>query len=100
MGDVTSDRHLQTAGQSLEDTFYLVVLVLPLGFDVQVHLRGIAEALEEMEEHLRGHLANLLPFELRIPDEPWTSAKVKRHLAEAVVHGQTEAVALYAALVA
>ena len=48
MIDITADSHLQRTGQCLEDSFYLMVLVLPLGLNVQIHLRGIAEALEEV----------------------------------------------------
>jgi hypothetical protein len=46
--DVSAYCHLQAAGKGFEDAFYLVVLVLPFGLDVKVHLRCIAEALEEM----------------------------------------------------
>jgi len=48
MIDVALHGHLQTTGQRLEDSFYLVVLVLTLGLNVQIHLRRIAEALEEV----------------------------------------------------
>ena len=53
-----------------------------------------------MQKHLRGHLPHLLPAELGIPHQPWPSAEVKAHLAQAVVHGQAVAIALYATLVA
>ena len=48
MIDITAHGHLQCSGQCLEDSFYLVVLVLTLGLDVQIYLRGITEALEEV----------------------------------------------------
>ena len=48
MIDVTSDSHLQGTGEGFEDTLYLVVLVLPLGLNVQIHLGCIAERFEEM----------------------------------------------------
>lgn len=48
MVDVATDGHFQRTGQCLEDSFDLVVLVLTLGLDVQIHLRSIAETLEEM----------------------------------------------------
>ena len=48
MIDITSHGHLQCTGQRLEDPFYLMVLILTLGLDIQIHLRSIAEALEEM----------------------------------------------------
>ena len=97
MHDVTSDCHLQCTGQCLEDALNLVVLVLPLGTDVQVHAGSIAERLKEVQEHLRGHLANLLSLELCIPHEPGTSAEVECDTAEAVIHGQAVAIALNAA---
>ena len=76
MVDVTADCHFQAAGQSLEDTFYLVVLILSLGLDVQVHLGGIAETLEEVVEHLGGNVADIGAPELDIPDEPGAASEV------------------------
>ncbi len=48
MVDVSSDGHLQTTCQCLEDTLNLVVFVLAFCFDVEVHLSRIGERLEEM----------------------------------------------------
>jgi len=100
MEDVATDCHLECAGQSLEDTFNLVMLVLPFGLDVEIHLGSIAEALEEVQEHLRRHLANLLTLEIGLPHQPGAPAKVETDAAEAVVHRQRITVALNAALVA
>lgn len=46
--DVSSHRHLKTPCERFEDSFYLMMLVLTLGLDVEIHLCGIAEALKEM----------------------------------------------------
>ena len=100
MSHISADSHSQASGKGFEDAFYLVVLVLPFCLDVEVHGCAVAEALEEVEEHLCRHLAHLFPMELGIPHEPRPSAEVECHLAKAVVHGQTVAVALYATLVA
>ena len=43
-----ADCHLQGSGKSFEDAFNLMMLVLAFGLDVQIHLRSIAEALEEV----------------------------------------------------
>ena len=43
--------------------------------------------LEEMKEHLGGHLANLLAMELGIPYKPGTTTEVECHLAKTIVHG-------------
>ena len=98
MVDVTADGHLQGAGQSFEDALNLMVLIGAFGLDVQVHAGGIAQTLEEVQEHLGGHLSDLLAVELRVPDEPRTATEVEGYLTQAVVHRQTVAVALNAAL--
>ena len=100
MVDVATDCHLERACQGLEDTFYLVVFVLPLRLDVQVHLGSIAQTLEEVEEHFRRHLANALTEERGIPYKPGTATEVESYRAEAVVHRQAIAVTFYATLVA
>lgn len=100
MIDVAPYRHLQATGQSLENPLYLMVLVHALGLDVQVHPRRVAQALEEVEEHLGRHVAHFLATELGIPHQPRPSAEIESHAAQAVVHGQTIAVTLDAALVA
>ena len=41
--DVAADGLLEGAGKGLEDGLYLVVLVVALGLDVQVHCGGVAE---------------------------------------------------------
>ena len=48
MIDVSAHGHLETAGEGFEDALYLMMLVLTFGLDVQIHLRGIAEALKEV----------------------------------------------------
>ena len=52
MMNVTAYGHLDAAGEGLEDTFYLVVLIGSLGLDMEVHTGRITQRLEEMEEHL------------------------------------------------
>lgn len=99
MENITTDRHLERTGQCFEDALDLMMLIGALGLDVEIHLRSIAQALEEMKEHLRGHLSDLLTLELRIPYQPGPSAEVESYLAQAVIHGQTIAIALDAALV-
>ena len=100
MINVASDSHAQRAGQCFEDAFYLVVLVLSLGLDVQIHLGRIAQALEEVEEHLGRHITDESTVEFSIPHQPGTPAEVEAHLSQTVVHGQGITVALDAALVA
>lgn len=98
--DIAPDGHAQTAGESLEDSLYLVMLILSLSLDIEVDLGRIAQTLEEVEEHLRGEVADFLSLELSIPDEPRTSAEVKGHLAQTIIHRQTEAIALDSTFVA
>ena len=100
MVDVSLHRHFQRASQRLENAFYLVVLVLSLRLDVEVHLCRVAQTLEEVLEHLGRHFAHLLTMELGVPDEPWTASEIQCHLAEAVVHRQTITISLDASLVA
>ena len=56
MIDISFYRHFDGSGQRFEDALDLVVLVLSFGLDVQVHLRCVAQTLEEVQEHLGGHL--------------------------------------------
>ena len=98
--DVAPYSHLDCSGKSLEDGFYLMVLVCALGVDVQVHQCTVAKAFKEVVKHLGGHFSNLLTLELHIPYQPWTSAEVECHTAQTIVHRKAEAIALYAALVA
>ena len=100
MIDVATDSHAEGTCQRLEDAFDFVVLVGAFGLDVEVHPCGIAQALEEVQEHLCGHFAYALAMEFGIPHQPGAAAKVECHGAEAVVHGQTVAIALDAPLVA
>ena len=100
MGDVATDSHSEASGEGFEDALYLVMLVLPFGLDVEVHGSTVGQALEEVQEHLCGHLAHLLAMKLGIPYEPGTAPEVECHMAQAVVHWQAIAIALYAALVA
>ena len=104
--DVASDSHFEASGEGFEDAFYLVVLVFAFGTDVEVHAGCIAQRLEEVqehfgghfayllaEEHFGGHFAYLLAVERGVPYQPGTSAEIKRHLAQAIVHGQAVSVA-------
>ena len=98
--DVAAEGHAQAARKSLEDALNLVVLVLPVGSDVEVDACSIGEALEEMEEHLGGHVADVFAAELCLPLEPGTAAEVKGDGAEAVVHRKRESVTFDTTLVA
>ena len=77
-----------------------MMLVLALSLYIEVHTRCVAQALEEMSEHFRGHIADVLPMEVDIPHQPRTPAEVEGHGGQTVVHGQREAIALDAALAA
>ena len=100
MVDVSFYRHLDALGESLENALNLMVLVCSRRLDGEVHLRRVAKTLEEVHEHLRRHVTYALASKLRVPLQPCASAKVESHLAQAVVHGQTVAVAFDAAFVA
>ena len=97
--DVAADGLLESAGKSLEDGFDLVVLVVTLRLDVQVHGGGVAEGLEEVQEHLGGHFANLFALEFSVPDQPAAASEVEHYLSHAVVHGEGVTVALYATFI-
>lgn len=99
MINIAVHRHLDTAGQCLEDAFNLVVFIVATGLDVQIHQGGIAQTLEEMEKHFGWHAANVFAMELGIPNQPGAASEIEHHLTETVVHRQGEAVALNAALV-
>ena len=98
--DISLYSHLDATGECLEDSLNLVVLVVTLSFDVKVHLSSIANALEEMEEHLSRHLANLLPVKLSIPYQPRATSEIECYLTETVIHRKGIAVTLYATLIA
>ena len=100
VADVTAHCLFEGAGKGLEDGFYLVVLVVALGLNVQVHCCGVTQGLEEVQEHLGGHLANLFTLEFSVLDQPAAASKVQYYLSHAVIHGQGVAVALYATFVA
>ena len=76
------------------------MLVLSFCLDIEVHASSIAKTLEEMEEHLGGHLADAFATEIGIPYQPWPSSKVECHRTETVVHGQAVAITLNASFVA
>ena len=86
MMNVTAYGHLDAAGESLEDTFYLVVLIGSLGLDMEVHTGRITQRLEEMEEHLRRHISHFLTVELSVPNQPRTATEIQRHTTQAIVH--------------
>jgi hypothetical protein len=97
---VTLDRHLYGTCKCLEDTFYLVMLVLAFCLDIEIHSGTIGKTLEEVKEHLRGHLAYLLTGELSIPYQPWAASEIKAYLAQAIVHWQGISIALNTSLIA
>ena len=100
MINVTLDRHLDGTGQCLEDSFYLVMFVLTFGLDIEVHLGGITQRLEEMKEHFRRHLSYLFTLELGIPYQPRTTSEVQGYLTQAIVHRESIAISFDAAFVA
>ena len=77
MMNVTAYGHLDAAGESLEDTFYFVVLIGSLGFDMEVHTVRISQRLEDMEEHLGRHVANLFSVNGGVPYQPGPSAEIE-----------------------
>ena len=77
-----------------------MVLVLTFRFDIQIHLGGIAQGFEEMQEHFCRHLTNLFTIEFCIPYQPGASTEVQANLAKAVIHRQGIAITLDATLVA
>ena len=97
--DVATDGHAEGTCQRFEDAFDFVVLVGAFGLDVEIHSCGIAQALEEVQEHLCWHFAYALAMEFGIPHQPRAPTEVECHGAEAVVHGQTVAIAFDATLV-
>ena len=92
--------HFERTGERLEDAFNFVVLVFSFRTYVEVHTGSITKTLEEVQEHFRGHVANILTMELSIPNKPGTSAEVESNRTEAVVHRQAVAIALNTTLVA
>ena len=70
-------RRTAISRQGLEYALYLVVLVLSLGLDVKVHAGSIAQALKEVQEHLRRHLAYLFAMELCIPYQPGPATEIQ-----------------------
>ena len=77
-----------------------MVFVVALSFNVEIHPCRIAEALEEMEEHLCRHISDFFPFKFSIPDKPRPSSEIECHLAEAVIHRKRESISLDSPLVA
>ena len=100
MIDVALHRHLQRTGQRLEDTLNLMVLVVAVRLYIEVHHGSIAQALEEMEEHLRRHVAHPFAMEVGMPLQPRATAEVECHRTQTIVHRQGVAVALNATLAA
>ena len=43
MVNVAADSHFQGTGKGFEDAFYLMVLILAFGANVEIHFGGIAE---------------------------------------------------------
>ena len=76
-----------------------MVLILTFRFDIQVHLGGIAQGFEKMQEHLCRHLTNLFTIEFYIPYQPGASTEVQANLAKAIIHRQGIAITLDATLV-
>ena len=99
MMDIPSYCHFDTSCQGLEDTFYEMMLVFSPGLRIAVHHRCIAQTLEEVLEHLGGHIAYTFAMELHVPHEPRTSPEVESHLTEAVIHRKAEPISLYASFV-
>src|SRR6185312_10032978 len=93
------NRHPYGLRKCLEDGFYLMMLILALAFDIEIATRPIGKGLEEMKEHLRGHLADLLAPELGIPYQPVASAKIDQHLRIRLIHRQGKPIPLHPAFI-
>ena len=97
---IPTNCHFQTTRKRLKNSFDFVMLILATRLDVQIHPRGIAQAFEEMQEHLCRHLTDALTMELGIPDQPGPSTEIQSHLTETIVHRKRIAITFDAALAA
>lgn len=79
MVDITMDSHTDGAGEGLEDAFDFVVLILSFSLDIEIHASCVAETLEEVEEHLGGHLPYPFAMKLSIPHEPGATTEVESY---------------------
>ena len=86
MVDVSFYGHFERPTQCFEDGLYFMMLVGSFGFDIEIHLSGIAQAFKEMVEHFGGHVAYFFAVEGGVPHEPWPTAEVEGELAQTVVH--------------
>ncbi len=77
MINVASHSHFQCSCQGFEYAFDLVMLVLSFGLDVQVHLRCVAQTLEEVQEHFGRHFADFFAMEFGIPNQPGATAEIQ-----------------------
>ena len=80
MVDIAIDSHLKAACKRLEDSFYLMVLIVALRLDVEIDASTVAERLEEMQEHLGRHVSYPFAVELRIPHKPRSSTEIECYL--------------------
>ena len=76
-----------------------MMLVHTLGTDIQIHAGSVAQALEEMEEHLRRHISHFLTVELSVPNQPRTATEIQRHTTQAIVHRKAIAITLDPSLI-
>lgn len=97
--NIAPERHFETAGESFEDAFDFVMLVGAFGFDVEVDMRSVGKAFEEMEKHFGRDVADAFAAERSVPYEPRTPAEVDGDGAETVIHRQTVAITFDAPLV-
>ena len=76
MINVSTHRHFDTPCQCLEDAFYLMMFVSAFSPDMKIHPCGVAQTLEEVEEHLCGYVTDAFAAELYIPYQPGSATKV------------------------
>ena len=100
MAHISCYRHLDGTRKGFEDALNLMVFVLSLSADAQVHKCGVAKAFEEVEEEFCGYISDTFALKFGIPLQPRATAEIEGYLAEAIIHRQAIAIATDAEFVA
>ena len=66
---------------------------------LEVAAGRIAERFEKMEEHLRGHVPDLLPLERSIPYDPVPSSKINQYLGFRFIHRKCIAISFHSSFI-